>query len=587
MGLQAAIRDSSADVIYQGSMMVSVASFDSILRYPEVLIIADNDNQPSGRGLLRFLDGLGVTSSIATPTQVDPSGKVCIILCELEQSLLKDPSSDLFEMVRNILTRSAGALWVFRTTTPEFNMITGLTRTVRAENGDTNIVTLDLESRSDSSVEADVDAIGTIFKENFCMQSSGDLLDAEYAKRDGYIMIPRIVEDKKSNEFIHSTTKPVVPENQSFHQPDRPLLLEIGTPGLLDTLHFTEDVRMAGDLPDDQVQIEIVASGINFRDVMMAMGQIDVEVLGGECSGIISAVGKSVENLRIGDRVVTYAMGTFANFARQQAAAVQKLPDDMPFEVGATLPIIYCTAYHSIFNVARMRQGETILIHAASGGLGQATIMLCQMVGAEIFATVGTSEKKNLLMDMYGIPEDHIFSSRDNGFERGVMRMTKGKGVDVIMNSVAGDALRVTWNCIAPFGRFIELGKRDFFNNTRLEMARFARNVTFAAVDFIGLVKERFDETLEMWADVMALVRNRTIRPPQPITIYAMSEVEDGLRQMQSGKHLGKLVAVAKPNEIVKVCVIPSTVYERKADRSRRPFFEIPVSPYFVRTHHI
>ena len=155
-------------------------------------------------------------------------------------------------------------------------------------------------------------------------------------------------------------------------------------------------------------------------------------------------MGKCVENWRVGDRVVTYAMGTFANFARQQAGDVQKLPDDIAFEVGTALPIIDCTAYHYLFNVARMRKDETVWIHAASSGLEQATMMLCQMVGAEISATVGTPENKTLPMDKYGIPDDHIFSSRDNGFERGVMQITKGKGVDFIMNSVAGDALGVT-----------------------------------------------------------------------------------------------------------------------------------------------
>ena len=131
--------------------------------------------------------------------------------------------------------------------------------------------------------------------------------------------------------------------------------------------------------------------------------------------------------------------------------------------------------------------------------------------------------------------------------------MTGGKGVDVIINSVAGDALRLTWNCIAPFGRFIELGKRDFTVNSRLEMKRFARNVTFAAVDLVGLIKDRPDWSAEGWAEVMALIRKGDLKPPTPIKTFGFSEIEQALRIMQTGKHMGKLVAMAQPNEIVKV----------------------------------
>ena len=145
LGLQAVIRDSSADVIYQGSMMVSVAPSDSVLTSPEVSIIDDTGDQSTSRCLVQLLNGLDVASSVATLTNVDPSGKVCITLWELVQSVPKDPSSDQFEMVRKILIGSADVLWVVGTSTPEFSMVNGLTRTVGLEIGGTPIVTLNLE----------------------------------------------------------------------------------------------------------------------------------------------------------------------------------------------------------------------------------------------------------------------------------------------------------------------------------------------------------------------------------------------------------------------------------------------------------
>ncbi len=146
----------------------------------------------------------------------------------------------------------------------------------------------------------------------------------------------------------------------------------------------------------------------------------------------------------------------------------QKMPEDMSFEAAATLPCVYTTVYYSIFDVARLQRGESILIHAAAGGLGQAAIILAQHIGADIYVTVSSSAKKQFLIDTYGLSEDHVFNSRDLTFAKGVKRMTGGRGVDVVLNSLAGEALRQTWLCVAPFGRFVEVGKRDIGKSFQL-----------------------------------------------------------------------------------------------------------------------
>src|SRR2546430_307801 len=135
------------------------------------------------------------------------------------------------------------------------------------------------------------------------------------------------------------------------------------------------------------------------------------------------------------------------------------MPDYMTFEEAASMPLIYHTAYYSLVTIGHLEVGESVLIHAAAGGVGQAAIAIAQMVGAEIFVTVGSTEKKHLVMKEYGIPEDHIFSSRDLSFAKGIMRATSGKGVDVVLNSLAGEALRLSWYCLAKFGRFLEIGR--------------------------------------------------------------------------------------------------------------------------------
>jgi NADPH:quinone reductase-like Zn-dependent oxidoreductase len=179
--------------------------------------------------------------------------------------------------------------------------------------------------------------------------------------------------------------------------------------------------------------------------------------------------------------------------------------------------------------------------------------MMCQRVGARILATVGTSEKKAFLMSEFGIQEDAIFYSRDTSFKDGIMRATNGTGVDVIFNSLSSELQRVTWECIAPFGRFIELGRRDFIVNSRLEQDRFKNNVSFTGLDFRHMKMTRPKLGKEAFDGYMPLVENGELRAPSPIRVFGLGEIELAFRTMQSGRHIGKLVVVAKEGDVAKV----------------------------------
>lgn len=282
------------------------------------------------------------------------------------------------------------------------------------------------------------------------------------------------------------------------------------------------------------------------------MGQIETYDLGAECSGIVTRIGPDVRSIQVGDRVLAQAFGTFQTLARTREMFVSKIPDGTSMEEAATLPIVYSTAVYAI-KVARLRASETVLIHCAAGGLGQALVMLCQLYGADVYVTVGTSQKKEFMMERYGIPTDRIFSSRDADFEHGIMRATGGRGIDVVFNSLSSDLLRATWSCIASFGRFIELGKRDFAVNARLDMAKFARNVTFAAVDLAAVIQERPEEAAEVQREAIELITTGKVHAPQPISVYSMEDLQTALRTMQTGRHMGKLVI--KPGQADRVRV--------------------------------
>ena len=181
--------------------------------------------------------------------------------------------------------------------------------------------------------------------------------------------------------------------------------------------------------------------------------------------------------------------------------------------------------------------------------------MLAQKAKAEVFATVGSRDKKSLIMQAYGILEDHIFSSRDTSFQQELMTMTSQKGVDVVLNSTAGDVLRQSWQCLAPLGRFIEIGKRDICK-TRIWKWRIPR-LRFLLSHRSGCCRISKPQLFKrILSDVIKMYENNTISPITPISVFPISEVQQAMRQMQSGKHTGKIVIEATSDSIVQVLLV-------------------------------
>lgn len=316
-------------------------------------------------------------------------------------------------------------------------------------------------------------AILDIFYHQY-VKATAEKENGEYLLQEGVFYTNRLVDATEMNDYLTvKTSKPtaqMVPLGKA--EAERPLRLTTGAPGMLSKLRFETDPVWFEPLGELDVEVKIKAVGLNFRDIMIAMGEYNTVTLGSDGAGIVTRVGSAVKKAKVGDHVVYMdgmgRTGTFQTYGRVIEDLVASIPKDTSFEVAASQPTIYVTAIYGLYNLARLSRGETILIHSAAGGVGQAAIMLANHVSAEVFATVSTPEKADLIMTKYGVRKDHIFSSRDLPFAKGIMRMTNGRGVDVILNSLAGEFLRRTWDCIAPFGRFIEIGKKDAQNNGRV-----------------------------------------------------------------------------------------------------------------------
>lgn len=302
-----------------------------------------------------------------------------------------------------------------------------------------------------------------------------------------------------------------------------------------------EDIEYKEFLAPDEVEVELKAVGIDFKDVLIVLGQIPEDGFGNECAGEVTRTGSEVD-LKPGDRVSVFALNTYKTYVRTKAINVMKIPKSVSYPEAAALPVIYLTAYHALYDHARLVKGESVLIHSGAGGVGQAAIQLCKLLEADIYVTVGTEKKKRLLQDLYAIPEDHILSSRGMSFTQGIKRMTKGCGIDVILNSLAGDSLRGSWDCLAPFGRFVEIGKKDILGGSKLSMFPISKNRKFSAINLTHLSAERPALLRETMKEVMALVGSGKIGPPQPLHIYENSRVEEAFRYLQGGKNTGKAI---------------------------------------------
>jgi acyl transferase domain-containing protein/NADPH:quinone reductase-like Zn-dependent oxidoreductase/SAM-dependent methyltransferase/acyl carrier protein len=296
-----------------------------------------------------------------------------------------------------------------------------------------------------------------------------------------------------------------------------------------------------------EIAIEVKAVGVNYHDVLWAMGILTDEAvadgycgdqLGLECSGVVIAVGSDVRNFAPGDRVYGMAKAALASHALCPIGIVDHMPEAMTFAEAATLVAVFITVHYSLTTLGHMQAGETILIHGATGGVGLAAIQHAKATGATIIATAGTEEKRDYLR-LLGV--DHVLDSRSLVFSEAVMEITKGRGVDLILNSLAGEAVLRNLEILRPFGRFIELGKRDFYANNRIGLRPFRNNISFFGVDIDQMVLRERELVAAEFATIEKHVRAGTYRP-LPHRVYPAARVEEAFRLMQNSQHIGKVV---------------------------------------------
>ncbi|KAL4970542.1 type I polyketide synthase [Aspergillus stella-maris] len=500
------------------------------------------------------------------------SNSLRIFILEVFKPVLVDIEPEFFEKLQRLLCSTTDALWVNASAGtsfphPHMRLSEGLLRVLAAEDDRKSCYLLSLEDKTNP--EHQKNQITKVAEHLISRGSEcGEGQETEFFEHNRLLNIPRLVSSTQVNDRLATQISPKQQKMQKFKSASVPLKLDAVSSGLIPGFKFIEDSVASDPLGDDEIEIEVKAAGVNFRDVLIAVGQLNSPHTGFECSGVVARTGAACERFAVGDRVAALAGGCFATYIRlKEFAGVVKISPSVSFSSAAAIPVNFATAYIALYDVARMRAGESILIHSAAGGTGQAAIQLAQNLGVTVYATVGSDEKRRFLREVYNIPESHIFSSRSTLFADAIKSRTNGRGVDAVFNSLAGESLRASWECIAPYGRFLEIGIKDILANDTLHMRQFLHNVSFSAINLASMMHDRPEMCAAALSSVFEMVGKGKLRPAQELHLYGIGEMEKAFRSMQSGKHIGKVVIEMREEDEVQTVLNtrPSTVLDSEA----------------------
>jgi acyl transferase domain-containing protein/NADPH:quinone reductase-like Zn-dependent oxidoreductase/acyl carrier protein len=317
--------------------------------------------------------------------------------------------------------------------------------------------------------------------------------------------------------------------------------------GLIDSLGLYAFARRQPGA--GEVAIEVEAAGLNFIDVAKALGiypGLDPTapvMLGGECAGRIVAIGVSVTRFAVGDAVVGInsdfvTNGLMASYAVLPEQSVIAKAANVSFEQAASMPLAYVTAYHSLIKLAHVAKGDWVLIHAGAGGVGLAAIEVAQRAGARVIATASSPEKHGFL---HSLGVEHVLQSRTTDFARQTMEITGGRGVDIVLNSLAGEFMIKSLETLAPGGRFIELGKRDVYQDRRIGLLSFRDNISYHVVDLLAVAMQQPEYTAFLLSEVMARIASGEWKP-LPVTVFPSSEAAAAFRFVAQARQIGRVV---------------------------------------------
>ncbi len=357
------------------------------------------------------------------------------------------------------------------------------------------------------------------------------------------ILVDEILSNSSETQVIHTVQSRQVARLDRYGEGDLPTKLVTTQPGTLTGLEWQPTTNLVPDA--HEVVIRVQATGLNFRDVLIAMDQYPENApLGCECVGIVTNMGTHVRNLRQGQTVIAIADDSFAQSVVVHQDLVTPAPKHITITEAATLPVAFTTANYSLCHLANLQPGERVLIHAATGGVGQAAIQIAQQIGAEVFATASPSKWDELRK----LGVTHIMNSRTLDFADEVLSVTDGQGVQVVLNSLPGEFRTKSLEILAHKGRFVEIGKGKGITPAHISQIR--PDIQQFTVDLAALCPQNPKLVQSMLRYLVEQV-NQGIWSPIPVTEFTREEVSQAFRTVQQAKHIGKVI-VTQPHSFLE-----------------------------------
>ncbi|KAL5051285.1 hypothetical protein BDW71DRAFT_193707 [Aspergillus fruticulosus] len=475
----------------------------------------------------------GYQVKMCSLSQPPPTEGEVICLLDATGPFLFNMAKESFQQLKDfVLSPSVKQiLWVtsmsqITSTDPRYGLIHGFLRALHGElhSEGRNLSTFDIGEFDERSIRALLRVYDRWRREAPSENARRD----EYALVDGVVQVSRF-ETTDIEKELHVPARDTAPRR-----------LCIESTGLIDSMFWKEDnPPMPG----------------NGKDIITALGLIaSPDQLGLEGSGVVEDVGAGVSNIRKGDRVIFLGPGCFATHVTVPAAKTIPLPREWSLEEGATSPIVSLTAAQCLLRLGNLRRGQSVLIHAAAGGVGLAAIRICKGVGAKIYATVGNDEKAQYLVDTFDIPRSHIFHSRNASFYDDLMRETGGRGADIVLSSLSGELLRTSWKCVAPNGTMFDISRRDVLADAMLPMKHFMDRRSFVTVDLGEYMDEAAaNNSADLYVGHLHScnkantassipVKEGLVGPVAPVSCFAAADVAQAFRYMQTGQHMGKIL---------------------------------------------
>ena len=513
-----------------------------------------------------------------------------IVLLELDGPFFDNVTSDSWAAFQKMVASSRSILWVKAESDSSLSdltkgLTTGIGRNVLSEYPAVVFSELSLQFQGTVSNE---DTARTILKvhERRARQDPANM-ETELVQSNQQLCIPRFVANADLNRVVHDRVHLSQPDLIEFGADSRALELTMTNPGLLETLQFRDDVVYDQPLGPTEVEIEVEAAGVNTKDMMIASGQLSGNTFGLECAGVVTRAGTDSQ-FQPGDRVCgCVSTGAYKTFARVDSSALIHIPEHLSFNEAAGIPLCFATAYYSIISIANLTKGESVLILGAAGDVGQAAVQIAQRLEAKVLLGVQNDEQHQLLTQAHGIAEDHVFVGA--GFTEAIWAMYFD-GIDVVLNTQAGSkqAIADAWKCVAPLGRFVELGEAGTGAMGLLHNRLSNSSVNYSLVNF-EVVMEKAKPIMRKIMKYIATVlvdTEHAIRAPQPLATRPVGEIAQAFRENQEGGNIGKYVIEINPGDKVQVskasCVWPSYANTHQVTPSLKPGYAFDPNATYV-----